>query len=128
MAAELLGFAPGTWSAGGASTGASSGEPPWPWDEMTPSQERAATFLGWSEETWDARRGSGPDEDAWDKGWAALTGEERGAASLLGYDQEMWDSRVAAAACELSWDELTVEQEEAATLLGWDNESWDADR
>ena len=121
------------------------------WDELTTEMQEAATFLGFTQVTWDADpvpspplnstftfvgepsiNGTNVTQEAslavigmWDNyGWTELPQDIKEALSTLGYDQKIWNYGGAAFSDALMWEELTPEQQVAAAKLGYNLQLW----
>ena len=116
------------------------------WDEITPEQQEAALFIGYTSEMWDtevdalAYPTASPvpfdatkvveagyyDVNSWDE----LPPEVQDAFATLGYNKDLWDDPLGiglkASSDGSFWADLTPEQQQAATLVGYDQQSWDA--
>lgn len=87
--------------------------------ELPASARSAASYLGYTEVTWNNNI-----ETAIDRlGWAQLTSSQRSAASALGYGQLNWDGVQSYE--ELDYDELGQFAKYYANALGYYREQWD---
>ena len=97
------------------------------WGSLPVGIQESATFLGYTEEIWDA--------DEHPKGfslWSKLSSDQQEAAKTLGYNMDNWNNEVFAQATpnmydEYYWDELPIEIQGAASILGYNKAGWDYD-
>ena len=57
-----------------------------------PSEQEAATLLGWTEVSWDSATGTARQPAVMDKDWTELSTKEQAAARALGFTQTTWDN------------------------------------
>jgi hypothetical protein len=57
------------------------------WDELDPSEQQAASNLGWNKHSWD----SGEWTSTHDVSWSELSKSEQAAASVIGYTAHSWN-------------------------------------
>jgi len=93
------------------------------WSELTDSERKAASFLGFDAESWDTDNKVYIDRLTWDE----LSPAQRKAAKTLSFNKKTWNDEVFVDVYERSWGELTSEQKAAAHELGYSRNSWDRD-
>ncbi len=115
------------------------------WDEMTTTQRKHWSSLGWNAANWEDEA-SPPESER--KIWDRLSTVEQNAAAALGYTKPMWDgtedislapendstnrsSELSAGNPEpvidweeYDWNELTASQRNHWSALGWNSASW----
>ena len=111
------------------------------WDELSPQQQQAALFLGYSEALWNGptttcataststtQPEAAPAEVSleWeDYDWSELPQDIQAAYMVLGYSQESWDNGLGVFSDDLSWDELSDDEKAAAITIGYTQAIWD---
>jgi hypothetical protein len=101
------------------------------WAELAPSEQGAATRLGFAESTWDAaqlRTPAGEVELFWSAfAWEELRRGEQQLFALLGWNEESWAGDLPIPESEYRrWEELSEVEQGAASQLGFDPAGWDA--
>ena len=119
----MLGFTEVTWDNW-------SGSEPQPasvkksWAELTDDERAAATYLGFSENSWDTRAPL-----AATKVWASLATMEKIAATKLGFTETTWDNEsgeeVQPPSSKKSWWEMNEQELAALIVLGYRQMNWD---
>ena len=106
---EVLGFDEVSWEEGGAVTDGME------WDELSPQQQEAALFIGYTSEDYEPF-------------WAEMTPEKQNAYTALGYSEEIWNEGGVVVTDEMAWADLSQEQKDAATFLQYTEQEWNDER
>ena len=102
-----------------------------PWAELKPTEQGAATYLGYDEASWDAqsvRTPEGDVEEYWGQyEWDDLYFGEQQLFAYLGWSAEAWAGDIDIPESKYrTWEQLSWVEKGAASQLGYDAESWDA--
>ena len=95
------------------------------WQELSSSEKKAATLLGYDQALW-AGNGKIAIEN---KDWEELSDDQKKAAEALGFDEDEWDESDEDKARyeDVEWKHLLPRVKAAAIELGYTEEMWDAE-
>ena len=121
------------------------------WSQLPLSAHKAATAIGFDQNTWDdkvwlpiddkhwhdltpterdACETLGWDAISWDhkyenQDWKDLPPHVKRAAEKLGFSEKIWDDDEEVECWEKGWEEFTKEEQRALHVLGWYVNTWD---
>lgn len=96
------------------------------WQELSSSEQKAATLLGYDEALWNGN-GKIAIEN---KDWEELSDDQKKAAEAIGFDEDEWDDsddEDKARYEDVEWKHLLPGVKAAAIELGYTEEMWDAE-